>query len=336
MKRTQHPQRLTISRQGGYVLVLVAMLLFGLFAMAALVIDLGFARVAQRQMQTASDAAALEGLRGEGVRDYGTRQDAAEQLVTWTFDDDLNATNGSVGNVGAGPNVTFSGGVGDSGLHAGRLITVDPDNASHQPVLQRRANQLAGQEFSIAIQRGGNVDREFDLLAEGPAVPYLFARGSLLDRERVGDGIATGGVARAIADRALAVGLPIIVGGIEIYPGAIAIGYEIGDWNSSRSSPRQIDSPKTLVGQSVINQAPASLLDGYCCIFSSVGGVDRVVGFGVIDGAVALPVSVAVSNASARQGSTWNQIDVSVRDAVLTQNATIIGGLLVARLAPGA
>ena len=50
-------------KRDGYVLVLVVMLLFGIFAMAALVIDIGFARHAQRQMQTAVDSAALEGLR---------------------------------------------------------------------------------------------------------------------------------------------------------------------------------------------------------------------------------------------------------------------------------
>ena len=48
--------------RGGYVLVLFVLLLFGIFAMAALVIDIGFARLAQRQMQTAADAAALEGI----------------------------------------------------------------------------------------------------------------------------------------------------------------------------------------------------------------------------------------------------------------------------------
>ncbi|MEZ6090005.1 MAG: Tad domain-containing protein [Pirellulaceae bacterium] len=48
-------------------MVLLAMLLFGLFAMAALVIDLGFARLTQRQMQVAADSAALEGLRYRDV-----------------------------------------------------------------------------------------------------------------------------------------------------------------------------------------------------------------------------------------------------------------------------
>jgi len=53
--RRKHQSR----KRGGYVLVLVVLLLFGLMAMAALVIDIGFARLAQRKMQTATDAAAL-------------------------------------------------------------------------------------------------------------------------------------------------------------------------------------------------------------------------------------------------------------------------------------
>ncbi|TVS08471.1 MAG: hypothetical protein EA424_28525, partial [Planctomycetaceae bacterium] len=37
----------------GYTLVFFAMFLFGFMALAALVIDVGFARLTQRQMQTA-------------------------------------------------------------------------------------------------------------------------------------------------------------------------------------------------------------------------------------------------------------------------------------------
>lgn len=49
--------------RSGYILVFFAMILFGIMALAALVIDIGFARLTQRQMQTAVDTAALEGLR---------------------------------------------------------------------------------------------------------------------------------------------------------------------------------------------------------------------------------------------------------------------------------
>ena len=104
----------TSTQRNGYVMVLFAMLLFGLFAIAALVIDLGFARLAQRQMQSAADSAALEGLHGEGgaTLTYLQRQERAEQIIAWTFDDDLDSSNGDAGTLGAGPIVDFSGGAG--------------------------------------------------------------------------------------------------------------------------------------------------------------------------------------------------------------------------------
>ncbi len=107
-------------RRGGYVMVLLAMMLFGIFAMAALVIDIGFARLTQRQMQTAADAAALEGLRsvGDPSSSFEIRQDAAAWFVTQTFDDDLDPGNGDDGMAtlggpfGAGPLVDFTAGAG--------------------------------------------------------------------------------------------------------------------------------------------------------------------------------------------------------------------------------
>ncbi len=332
----------SLSRRRGYSLVLVAMMLFGLFAMAALVIDLGFARLAQRQMQSAADSAALEGLRGEGITDYDARQDAAERFIAWTFDDDLDATNGDDGIAGdggafgAGPMVDFSGSAGNPDLNASQLMTVDSNNTAYKPVMQKGAAPIANNQFDIAIQRGGVVLGQYDLFAEGPAVPYLFARGSMLDRERVGDGIFVGGVSRAITDRALSVGLPVSdTVGTQIYPGAVAIGYSLADWNGLRSNPRQIDAPKTLVGQTVIDGGEAAVIDGYCCIFTSIDSEDRVIGFGWIDGLAAVPQSVAAANAIGHQGFVWNQIDATVRDTVLTQNDSIVGGLLVARLASG-
>ncbi|MDB5390251.1 MAG: hypothetical protein JWM11_5897 [Planctomycetaceae bacterium] len=50
-------------RRCGATLILVVILLFAILALAGLVIDVGLARLARRQMQTAVDAAALEGLR---------------------------------------------------------------------------------------------------------------------------------------------------------------------------------------------------------------------------------------------------------------------------------
>ncbi len=51
-------------REGGYVTVAVALLLFPALMMASLVLDLGFAGFLQKRMQSASDLAAREGPRG--------------------------------------------------------------------------------------------------------------------------------------------------------------------------------------------------------------------------------------------------------------------------------
>ena len=146
-----------LRRRGGYVMVLFAMLLFAIMAMAALVIDIGFARVAQRQMQSAADSAALEGLRGEGVTDYAQRQDAAQRMISWTFDDELDTTIGDSGTVDFGSVARFSGGAGDPNLNASQLMTVDANNST---VIDRSPNPLAANQFSVAVQRGGIVNRD--------------------------------------------------------------------------------------------------------------------------------------------------------------------------------
>ena len=107
--------------------------------LAALVIDIGFARLTQRQMQTAVDSAALEGLRGRGALGFSDRQIAAKKMAAWHFDDDLDpaADDGAFdtgsGQFGAGPIVNFTGGVGDTGLAASQTMSVDPNNPVYKP-----------------------------------------------------------------------------------------------------------------------------------------------------------------------------------------------------------
>ncbi len=71
------------------MLVLFAAVMIGVLALAGLVIDVGFARVAQRQMQTAADAAAVEGLRWRDVQQW-------EDLPrAWLGDESFQALTGS-------------------------------------------------------------------------------------------------------------------------------------------------------------------------------------------------------------------------------------------------
>ena len=61
------------------------MMFFGLMGLAALVIDMGFARLAQRQMQTAVDSAALEGIamaRRLTCRNLGPTRQAGVRTAT--------------------------------------------------------------------------------------------------------------------------------------------------------------------------------------------------------------------------------------------------------------
>ena len=51
------------NRHRGNVLLLFALFAFTLFAIAGMAIDLGFARLTQRQMQAGVDSAAREGMR---------------------------------------------------------------------------------------------------------------------------------------------------------------------------------------------------------------------------------------------------------------------------------
>lgn len=82
--------------------MLFAILVFALLGIAALCVDLGFASLAQSQMQTAADTAALEGVR---LRDYSEyhnltnqyRRGRVSELVRQVCDDDLHPTQGLAG-----------------------------------------------------------------------------------------------------------------------------------------------------------------------------------------------------------------------------------------------
>lgn len=79
----QHPtNKQSTNSKRGAVLVLFALIVVGLFAVMALMVDLGMATLTQRQMQTASDSTALEILRD---RDH-TRLNATNSGPAFTRD----------------------------------------------------------------------------------------------------------------------------------------------------------------------------------------------------------------------------------------------------------
>ncbi|MFT7464058.1 MAG: hypothetical protein ACI9EF_002407 [Pseudohongiellaceae bacterium] len=108
----------------GTVLILFAMLVFGILGLAALTIDLGLARATQESMQNAVDYAALEGLRGRDgdgadtplVRELARRQ-AARVAILATFDEDLVDPEGLVD--GSAPNTLLQLGIGPDVIETG-------------------------------------------------------------------------------------------------------------------------------------------------------------------------------------------------------------------------
>ncbi len=294
-------------KRGGYVMVLFAMLLFGIMAMAALVIDIGFARLAQRQMQTAADAAAFEGLRGKGLPDfdYETRQANAEQFVTWHFDDDLDETNGDKGIAGqggafgAGPIVEFSGGAGDPSLSASQLMTIDPENAVYKPEMQRRvANDDGESEFQVVLQRGGIPCSDPHLYSTGQTVPFLFARGSLIDREFVRSGMVVRGSSAAVLEPVVCVGNANIALDIR---GKLNVAVSLTEWRAGTGMTFFQYENNAIGGEvdSTLAGTPNGT-EGYVAIYDDTPAsptVNRVIGFG--------PVSIS--------GMMFSRIDGFVR-----------------------
>lgn len=304
------------NRRGGYVLVLVVLLLFGIMAMAALVIDIGFARLTQRQMQTAVDAASLEGLRGAPAMSYDQRQTNAEQMMGWLFDDDLDPSNGddgiagNGGQFGAGPLVDFSGSAGDPVLVASQLMVVDPSNPVYKPSIIRQNETLDA--FEIELRRGANDLSDANLISNGPAVPYLFARGSLVNRSSIANGITVRATGVARQRRVVRVGLPVLD-----IPGAIPLAYFLTDWGVSPTNPRALLAAPTKIGQLV---SPLGAGDpnqtGYCAVFTQIGGVDRVIGFGWVGsgGPTTDEGVVAVHNTTARLSEAWSELGILLTD----------------------
>lgn len=363
--REKRPTRRTSRR--GYTLVLFAMLLFGLMAMAALVIDIGFARLTQRQLQGAAESGALEGLRGEGAVSYSDRRAASRELIQWHFDDDLNsggsyptgddgAFDTGSGQFGAGPKIEFSGGAGESSLHASELLEVDPNQPVDRPMLVDGPPSPAG-SFRVELRRGALDASTADLHATSPdGVPYLFARGSLIHRQLVDGGIVVRGAGNAIARRALSIGFadpnahPVRRG---LIPWALQRTYWNDYWNGPSAGTPDLQTvvdgeiagvgrffsvagaeamPLT-VGREI--PAPSTALDGsyagYVPIYEVLSGPGplRVVGFGealieVSGGGTTATMTPRASRVAAENASATRCFPVSLTAAQAAELAAFL------------
>ena len=144
------------------MLVQIALIVFALVGLLSLVVDIGYARLTQGQMQSAADAAALEGLRQRdvGVRNLVTgvtvndpfasdclRRAAANRIVRRTFDDNFDPIDGDPGyQFGAGPVIDRTEGV--TSVHALQTISV-PEAHVYKPDPQlNQQNQVYGDMVS--------------------------------------------------------------------------------------------------------------------------------------------------------------------------------------------
>jgi len=133
------------------------LIVFGIFAVMSLVIDMGYVTLTRVQMQNVADAAAIEGVR---FRDRDTsdaylsdlyRRSAAADLVRSTFDEDLDPGDGDAWSFGAGPLLELTNGVGE--LNAMQESSV-PDPHVYKPSLE--LNQTSN------VSHGDMVSGTFD------------------------------------------------------------------------------------------------------------------------------------------------------------------------------
>ncbi len=360
--------------QRGAVLVLFALLVFGLMAMAALVIDMGMASATQGQMQSAVDSAALEAMRGRnttdrGEPDYhepivlnseGPRRDRAAELIRLIFDDDLDPDNGDLLGIGVGPDFRMTGGIGEADASA--LIelggTVELDSAPLQPNSDWVAgynsptgDMVGGRYISAAshiepadynrddfipapsLTTSSNSDAFLVRMRRtgedsvpgaswvGPAIPYLFGRGSLIGASDSysprKDGISVRATAIVGLQHALQVGrgrpklpgerwhtrgvLPFAIRRTHWNRPDIAINdprcVELLETGEIRIDPGGVDleigffiNEVTAIGQEVVPAArpdDVSALplpyEGWVPIYEDVFGTNRVIGFGYVD-----------------------------------------------------
>lgn len=155
------------------VLIYFILIVFALMSLAALVVDLAFARLTQRQMQSAVDSAALEGMRFRGdlsddVPDTArqTMVDAVQERIALTFHNNLTLTNTSEftltdagsPNFSAGPLIRF--GAETTSVTAASQLLLDaqsapPQRFEYHPALRANAANESGGDIVI-----GSYDRD--------------------------------------------------------------------------------------------------------------------------------------------------------------------------------
>ncbi|MDX2175871.1 MAG: pilus assembly protein TadG-related protein [Candidatus Sumerlaeia bacterium] len=180
-------------RQGSILLLFVVLIPI-LFAMLALMIDLGMIRGVQARLQSAADHGAITGLR---ERDSGNDQrEAVRTAVRQVFDDDLSLAVDPT-NVSAGPEISFTPGVGpnfagqsiitpisfydpdlarNDGTQDGVTPTGDPPNLPHGDMLSGTYIASASHEEGVNFPNPYLRDDFLPNLAAVPDAPSFLVR----------------------------------------------------------------------------------------------------------------------------------------------------------------
>ncbi len=274
------------------VQLFIALLLFTFFGLAGLVADLGFVRLAQRQMQFPADASAMEGVRWRDTLTDEERREEARLLMLAHYDDDF-FFGGPIDSLqfGAGPDVTLVGGTGSMAANqeivVGPNLVFEPDpqlnltNEIHGDMVAGFFNEFATihaenattyarndfttlsqppawrQAFLVRLRRttGTNpLDADPGVSSRGPTVPYLFARGSLMAADLRSPGVTVRGTAIAADGGVKMAGRPRpdLTPELEGYG---PIGFSFAQWTSVPFGPSTL---RFSDGDFTLRPAPAS------------------------------------------------------------------------------
>lgn len=334
----------------GNVLVWFALMVWVLVCVAALTIDLGLVRTTQEQMQLLTDEAALEAayqLDGSA----SDRQVAAQGAIGTATSDTQTSDHQRFG---AGPTITLSTGDKDlgDGFTAPAMLTnpsaADPSRNVYKPALAANSDNAqdgdivrgfpkastktvpeaadysrddftpdgAGDAILVRLRRSHESFATGDAAkSAGPALPYLFARGSLMSSQGKGQGVTIRATSIAAARPVLTAGptlppSPAVPDGL---PGVAPFGLllsspdpSVPTWQSWRKAnptattlTASVDATGAITGNvtgafmarpagvTLIGQlftpagttTPLMPLDSYVPLYDTVGGSFRFVGF---------------------------------------------------------
>jgi len=182
-------QSCKLQSRRGSMMTLFAVLLFALLPLMALIIHTGFITLTRRQMQTAVNTAAKEGLRIELVSPVGKSRNDVSTLVSLVFDDDLDTAADSLDmTLGAGPLVNMTDGVAFSGseFRASRQLQVNSATVDgYQPSLETNAGNAAHGDMIVGqYVPGGSRVEDVTTYSRGDFTPAGVPNDAFLVRMR--------------------------------------------------------------------------------------------------------------------------------------------------------